>query len=747
MSAIFGEMLTFGQANGPDVQLYAFGDEYYARHEDASGFTVSYDTELGLFTYATVIDGRFVSSGVPMTKDPPAGLRRHLEESEAVRHEKYTRRRTASLPPPSPSARADTLLTLGPNQGLLTGRRLSTGVVRGLTILVEFQDLASAVTRNDVTELLNGQNYTRNGNFCSARDYFKLVSSNKLDYSNDVFGPYRLSHNRQYYVDNLLVKEALDLAVADGVDLTRYDSKHEGIVDALNILYAGQTQYLGELWPHNSFVELHYGQMRTNLYLLTSQGRTAADLSIGTFCHENGHLLCRFPDMYDYGNRDGDGVESAGIGVYCLMGAGNHLNAGRTPSPVCGYLRYLAGWCDNVVLLNQPGAHDAEHGAYNTVFKYETDKPSEYFIVENRSKIGLDQHLPANGLAVYHCDTQGSNELQEGSSTRHYQCALLQADGHLDLEHNINQGDGGDLYGTVAGIALSHGTTPPSRQWDGADSGLVISAVDPPGQTIGFTVGQATDMGAVTGADAPNAAIPDDNPAGVSSTIAIGRAGTVRRITVSVDITHTYIGDLVVDLTDPSGTTAALHNRTGAGQDNIIRSFSAADTPALGVFIGRQAQGNWVLRVRDLAGRDIGKFNRWSIEIGMDAADQAVHGEAAPATPIPDNNPTGITSSIALPQAGTIRQIKASIDIAHTYVGDLRVELVSPGGRSAVLQSRVGGGQDNLVTSYSSTGPGSALAAFIGQSSSGTWVLRVADLAAADVGRLNKWSLDLTVGA
>ena len=44
--------------------------------------------------------------------------------------------------------------------------------------------------------------------------------------------------------------------------------------------------------------------MHTDLYLLTSLGRSAGDLSIGTFCHENGHLLCRFPDMYDYGERD-----------------------------------------------------------------------------------------------------------------------------------------------------------------------------------------------------------------------------------------------------------------------------------------------------------------------------------------------------------------------------------------------------------------------------------------------------------
>ena len=78
---------------------------------------------------------------------------------------------------------------------------------------------------------------------------------------------------------------------------------------------------------------MQLGNMRTNFYLLTGLGSSPSDLTIGTFCHENGHLLCRFPDMYDYGNRDGDGVKSAGIGSYCLMGAGNHLNSAFTRTP------------------------------------------------------------------------------------------------------------------------------------------------------------------------------------------------------------------------------------------------------------------------------------------------------------------------------------------------------------------------------------------------------------------------------
>ena len=171
-------------------------------------------------------------------------------------------------------------------------------------------------------------------------------------------------------------------------------------MDALSVMYAGQTQYLDELWPHNAWLQVRRGTMRTGFYMLTSMGRTSADLSIGTFCHENGHMLCRFPDMYDYGSRDTDAVQSAGIGQFCLMGAGNHLDRGRTPSPVCAYLRDLAGWCKEEVELAHPGSYVARHGAYGAVHRYRHPDPgraNEYYLVENRSKMALDAHLPPAG--------------------------------------------------------------------------------------------------------------------------------------------------------------------------------------------------------------------------------------------------------------------------------------------------------------------------------------------------------------
>src|SRR5205085_7601210 len=131
----------------------------------------------------------------------------------------------------------------------------------------------------------------------------------------------------------------------------------------------------------------------------------------------------------------------------------------------------------------------------------------------------------SSGLAVYHCDILGSNELQQGSATQHYQCALLQADGERHLELNVNQGDGTDLFGATAGIALASQSRPNSREWDGRDSGLVVSDISGPGDTIAFRAGAAVAQPVVAqpaaGQASPNLAIPDNRAAGVSSAIAI----------------------------------------------------------------------------------------------------------------------------------------------------------------------------------------------------------------------------------
>ena len=87
-----------------------------------------------------------------------------------------------------------------------------------------------------------------------------------------------------------------------------------------------------------------------------------------------------------------------------------------------------------------------------------------------------------------------------------------------------------------------------------------------------------------------------------------------------------------------------------------------------------------------------------------------------------------------------MRGLKVSIDITHSYIGDLRIELIAPKGRTTALHGQLGGEQQNLVMAYDSATPLSALA---GSAILGNWTLRVADLAAIDTGTLNRWNLKI----
>lgn len=94
----------------------------------------------------------------------------------------------------------------------------------------------------------------------------------------------------------------------------------------------------------------------------------------------------------------------------------------------------------------------------------------------------------------------------------------------------------------------------------------------------------------------------------VESSISVsGRTGLASATTtVAVDIRHTFIGDLLVQLVAPDGSLYTLHNRTGTSTDNIIRSYT--------VNLSSEAlNGTWRLRVNDNASQDTGFINSWSI--------------------------------------------------------------------------------------------------------------------------------------
>jgi hypothetical protein len=92
MVGMFGQKALLGQANGPDVELIVSGTELYASYETLDGYPAVYDAVRGLFCYAQLVDGGFVSTSIPVTDPPPKGLERHARESDEVRQQKIQQR-------------------------------------------------------------------------------------------------------------------------------------------------------------------------------------------------------------------------------------------------------------------------------------------------------------------------------------------------------------------------------------------------------------------------------------------------------------------------------------------------------------------------------------------------------------------------------------------------------------------------------------------------------------------------------
>ena len=242
----------------------------------------------------------------------------------------------------------------------------------------------------------------------------------------------------------------------------------------------------------------------------------------------------------------------------------------------------------------------------------------------------------------------------------------------------------------------------------------------------------------------PNLDIPDDQDQGVADVLTVQKSGRIKRLTVSVDIEHTWIGDLRVTLTTPAGKNVVLHNRSGSSQDNLVAEYRSEDVFSLASLLGDQAQGDWTLHIADRAEADVGRLRSWSVELDLEPAAQVIRREVSESVPIPDKKPAGISSSLSVAESGSLQGIKVSVDITHTWIGDLRVELVSPSGQVAVLHDRSGGNEDNLIRVYDSvTSP--SLAALTEEAIQGKWELRVRDLIRHDVGKLNRWSLEITL--
>lgn len=151
------------------------------------------------------------------------------------------------------------------------------------------------------------------------------------------------------------------------------------------------------------------------------------------------------------------------------------------------------------------------------------------------------------------------------------------------------------------------------------------------------------------------------------------------------------------------------------------------------------------------------KFTTGVLTCGTNVASTNV-----PLTISASGTPT-VNSTLNIASGSNIGDLNVNINISHSYVSDLTISLTSPAGTAVTLFANSCTSNNNInatfddagspiacttstgTTTYAVSGlviPASALSAFNGQNSTGTWTLTVIDGFDVDGGSINSWSLD-----
>lgn len=113
-----------------------------------------------------------------------------------------------------------------------------------------------------------------------------------------------------------------------------------------------------------------------------------------------------------------------------------------------------------------------------------------------------------------------------------------------------------------------------------------------------------------TGSQSVNATIPDNDNVGLTRTVNVNQNITVEHVELVMNISHTYIGDIWIELTSPSGTKSILTKTRADSQNNmnnyVLTSVRHWNEPS---------QGTWTVNVTDRDSGTTGTWNNFSLNI------------------------------------------------------------------------------------------------------------------------------------
>lgn len=480
-----GDIFNFKLPDGSTVSYKLFGDEYYADMESLDGYNLIDGNDGWLYYSKLSQDGKFfISTGIKYTGGPathseikalPKGMRLL---PEAVIQMSESRRIKLG----NPSVQEYIKALEQEYEQIQRGEIRSTDTLFGLTVLIDFPDQKSSVARDEIEKFVNLQGYNGFSNNGSIYDYWYDVSGGKLKYKQVVTQFVTMSKNKSYYDNNgtapisEMVNEIMATLQSQSFDFSKV-TKNGTRFRAMNMMYAGTcaSSWAKGLWPHMSSTSFSpsVGGVTGASYQMCD---IKTQLSMGTFCHENGHLAAGFADLYPY-----SGSEST-VGGYCLMCYGG---SGTNPVPPNAYFRIKKGWeqTTDITTAAVGSVFTLQSNALQSLVFKNTADTNELFVIDARQKTGRNTRLSDAGGIVWWINKTGSNTTAGGKKL----VTMKWADN--------NGSDAGNCY-KQSGNKRINSTTTPNSNWFAGASTMDLYFMDNAGPTMRVGITDATKIAA-----------------------------------------------------------------------------------------------------------------------------------------------------------------------------------------------------------------------------------------------------------
>lgn len=140
---------------------------------------------------------------------------------------------------------------------------------------------------------------------------------------------------------------------------------------------------------------------------------------------------------------------------------------------------------------------------------------------------------------------------------------------------------------------------------------------------ISLNLGQTMDI--YPSSDTP-IFIPKKSSFGIFSNLYVPDSFIIKDVQATVDITHGDIGELIMILKSPSGTSVTLHDHSASGTANLSTTYDRETPPdgpgTMNDFNDEVSLGTWSLQLVDDQGGKIiaGTLNSWSLELTATSA-------------------------------------------------------------------------------------------------------------------------------